>query len=229
MPIKKVNLPFFGKDAMLTMNQLLQNPTGKKTSHTTARYRVIEDLENRMTKMIKDNGKFKFNVFDDGDKYVFLFKVPSESYKGLFYDVVLEFRPTNDDQKDSKNIKNYAMRIFSNSPHFTFTFTYVVNDNGLLVPWVKPKCNSRALKDKPKVTNPILEYGFEKSVYYATLYIKKNRLFNKSTLDKNRIKFNNNEVLGKIKTQSSKLKEYNSAKKNNKKKKKPKQSAKKRK
>ena len=205
------------------MDQLLQNPTGKKTSHTTARYRVIEDLTRRMHGMIKEHGSFKFKVFDDGDKYLFKFKMPSESYDKLFYDVLLEFRPLDKDQKDNKTIREYGMRVFSNSPHFTFTFTYVMNDNGLLVPWIKPKINKKALKDKPKVTNPIGEYGFEKSVYYATLFIKESRLYRKSALKQNLIKLNESALISSIKSDTMKLREYNKVKKDKTKKKKSKQ------
>jgi hypothetical protein len=79
----------------------------------------------------------------------------------------------------------------------------------MLPNFVKSKCSSLALKESPKIKNPVEIYGFEKSCYYACKYIKDLGLYNKFTIETNLYLFDKSKILAKISSQDDKLKEYN--------------------
>jgi hypothetical protein len=108
------------------------------------------------------------------------------------------------------------MDFFSNSPHMTFTYTYVLKHNNILVPFLECKCSKEALRKPPKVTNPVEMFGFEKTCYYACKYINERKLYDKKTIERYATSFNYNlkkQLLDSIAHQESKLLEYNNLKK----------------
>lgn len=207
-------------DFILNINSLLINPTGKNTSFMASRQRIIENLNFKYEKLLLKHKKFDFKVFKyKKDSYLFKFLIPSETKENLFYDIFLLFSP-NEASKDDKSILRYDLKLFSNSPDFMFTYTYVLNENGFIIDFLKPKCSSKALKEAPTVKNPVETHGFEKSCYYACLYLKKMELLKKFDLDKNIYVFDKSKILKEVSSQETKLKEYNMIK--NKKQAKPK-------
>jgi hypothetical protein len=194
----------------LNLKQLLTNPTGKYSAYMSARYKIIEDLNYRYNKLLSTYQKFKFDVYKVKNTYLFWFKIPSEKYD-LYYDVFIQFNPTLE-SKDDLNINNYILNLFSNSPSFMFTYTYVLNNNGMIVDLLKNKCSKEALTKEPSIRNPVEVYGFEKSCYFACKYISDNKLIYKHVLEQNKKKFDK-ELLKKCKTQEDKLIEYNKIKK----------------
>lgn len=197
---------------IITMNDFLTNPTGKSSSSFARRDLIIADLEVRYDKLIKIK-PIKIDMYRDKDTYIFYFRIPSEKFtKKLFYDVVLEFIPPSSNSSTIKTINNYRMKMFSNSPNFMFTYAYVYNKDNNLVTFLKSKISSKALKEPPKVKNPQMSYGFEKSVYFALLYLKRNKLYLKSSLlSVNKIP-NRPLIKNKIKSSKDKLDEYNKIK-----------------
>jgi hypothetical protein len=201
----------------LTLHSLLTNPTGKHTAYMASRARIIEDLEVRYAKMINKHKKFDFKVYKDGRSYVFVFSIPSETHDDFLYDVAIMFTPEEKDYEKDRTLNRYSLKLFSNSPNFTFSYTYALNKWGIIVPFLKSKCSSKALSDAPKVRNPVEVYGFEKSCYFACMFIKQAGLTNKFDLDSNLFIFNKGKILKMVATQEDKLKQYNLYKANKKK------------
>jgi len=193
-----------------TLKQFLQNPTGKNTSYMSSREKIKENLTVNYLKLLKQNkGKFETKIFRlEKDRYLFWFQIPSEKFPDFFYDVCLEFTLS-----EVRSLYDANIKFFSNSPNFMFTYTYVLNQMNLLVDFLKTKCSSIALKDAPNIKNPIESFGFEKSCYFAALYIKDMSLYKLDTVEKNALKFDKNLLLSKIKSSEEKLKEYNKRKK----------------
>lgn len=141
-------------------------------------------------------------------------KVPAEKLPNLFYDVLIMLTPECDSKEDSDSIKadrtlnRYRLKLFSNSPNFMFTYTYVLNKNNMIVPKLKNKCSQKALVDPPTIKNPVESYGFEKSCYFACKYIKEKGLLNKAVIDANLYVFDEFKLQASIASQESKLKEY---------------------
>jgi len=215
-----LNFPIFNNRTIVTLDQFLSNPTGKGTSMMAKRENIKKDLESRYYKLLKNstkNGNFTYKVYIDKDSYFFWFKIPSETYKEIYYDVVLEFLPEDKKQEKFTTINDYSMNFFSNSPHMMFTYTYVLNEEHLLVEMLKStKYSKEALKHRPKVTNPYEMFGFEKSCYYAAMYIKEKKLYNKTDIARNATEITKTtrlELLNSIMSQESKFLQYETVKK----------------
>lgn len=171
----------------ITLSKLIDNPSGKKHWFSSDKNisLVKAKLTNNFFILLKTKKNFEHKIYKDGDNYYFWFKIPSESYD-LFYDVVLQFVPKDATMAQFKNISEYSINFFSNSPDMMFKYTYVLHDAKLTISALVTagKYSKIALSEKPKITNPVGEFGFEKSVYYAALYIDKNKdLISKDYLD----------------------------------------------
>ncbi|AMS01311.1 hypothetical protein AR9_g227 [Bacillus phage AR9] len=201
--------------AIVTMNQLLQNPSGKYSAYFARRDITIQNLKDRFYEMMKQHKDFKLEIMKDKDIYYFYFKIPSETYEKLFYDVVLQFSPINDQANSDFTFNNYSVRLFSNAPNFLFTYAYVYNQDGILIDFLKKKISNKALNEPPNTRNPIQSYGFEKSVYFALLYIKHRRFNVKSVISTTSIKkFSKTLLLKAVDSTDEKLKQYNRVKNN---------------
>lgn len=203
-----------------TMQQFLNNPTGEASAVFARRDIVIANLQSRFNNLMKEYAKqFKCVVNVINGNYVFYLKVPSESYPNkLLYDVVLEFIPIGSANRDL-TINNYAVNVFSNAPNFIFTYAYVYNKDGNIVNFLKNKIGSKCLNEPPKTKNPSQSYGFEKSIYFALLYLKylgyNAKINANKVLDKRVTK---DFIYKKVMSGTDKLEEYNKMKENNEKK-----------
>lgn len=191
----------------VTINNFLKNPSGPYSAYFARRDLIIKDLEDRYSKL--DKSKFEVSIYKFKDDYRFKFKVPSEELKGkITYDVFITFTATGTSKLDY-TLNNYLINVFSNSPNFVFTYAYVYNQDGIIVPFLKSKLDPKCLTEKPKVRNPLESYGFEKSVYFALLYLLEKKYINKNNINGNIEKFNIKKVLQDIKNSEEKLEEYN--------------------
>jgi len=129
----------------------------------------------------------KIYCIQDKDNYIVHVMVPSEKNdeyeKPVFYDVIFEFYPTSKEIKESLLIRDYGVKVYSNSISWMFDFTYVFNksDN---IPKFIPKyfLSKDAIKMPPKKTNPYGVFGIDRIVFIAmyhleiTTGLRKNRL-----------------------------------------------------
>lgn len=200
----------------MTASQFLKNPTGKGSATVARRDRIILDMRTRFSYLYKKNKRnFKLKIFLHQENYYFYFQIPSEDYfkDGLHYDVIIEFRPPNEKAAKTKDLNNYLIRFISNSPNFMFTYGYLYNKDDLLISWLSYKLGKKALTQAPVVRNPRHEYGFEKSVYFALLYLETNPKALKNPLH---LTLPNRQRIKKTFMPSDlKLKEYNRIKKQN--------------
>lgn len=200
--------------ANVTMKDFLQNPMGKFSSAGARRSDIIFNLEYRFKIILAVVKTINYKVFYNvqNEDYYLYFKIPSEKYNDLFYDVIIRFSLNPDSNKS--RLSTYSIQVFSNSPNFLFTYAYVYNDADILIPFMKNKISKKALNEPPKIKNPKEEFGFEKSIYFALLYMKWNKLDLISNLKNNRLDYNLlNKFIDKIPNTELKLKQYNQAKK----------------
>lgn len=208
---KKLVIPVSARvKAPLTLNQFLKNPTMVHSAFFSSRERIKEDLMNRYRDLRKKHGKFPTLIYKFEGTYVFHVRVPSEKYDKINFDVVFQFIQIPGGI--ATNLIHYSTKMFSNSPNFTFTYTYVMNDLGLLSPLLKDKCNPKALTEKPTKRNPIESLGFEKSCYFAGLYLQDMNYLNRLDVDQNIRALDKRSFLAMIKSDNEKLREYNRAK-----------------
>ena len=175
--------------------------------------RIIEkDLTDRFYIYANQFIRIK-SSYKDGDNYYVHLTIPSEnnarSLSEVFYDVVLEFYPRNKAQIALNYFNDYGVKVFSNSPSFLFTFTHVLNEKEALPDFISTKYYAKeALKNPPKVRNPIELLGIDKSIWFAIKYLTHNRLFHKIRFEQmcNR-KGSYKNIAKDIKTQEEKLAE----------------------
>jgi hypothetical protein len=194
------------------MTRLLQNPSGPYSAYFARRDLTIRNLEERFHKIMKDAKDFKYEIFKNKNDFIFYFKIPSETYEKLFYDVVLQFSPISEQSVSDLSLNNYSVKLFSNAPNFLFTYAYVYNQDGILIDFLKKKISEKALNEPPNIKNPIQSYGFEKSVYFALLYIKIHRLNIKSAILSKSKKLDVKDLVKAVDDTDEKLKQYNRAK-----------------
>lgn len=206
--------PFLNSRAQIFLDNFINNPQGKYSSYGGKRESIKNDLAVRYSNILT---KFKGVLYNEvyyNDKtksYFFYFKIPSETFEKLFYDVVLEFQCDDKRYLNASTILDYSMNFFSNSPHMTMTYTYVLHKNKVIVDFLKPKYSKRALTQAPSLRNPVQQFGFEKTCYYAALYIRDKKMYSKQWLDKNAKPFNpasKTKLLNNIMSQDQKFIQY---------------------
>jgi len=199
----------------LNLATLLSNPVGTNTTFAFNREMVKDKLYENYIKLIKEHKDFKHDIYRYKDNFIFHFQIPSESYadKKLYYDVVLEFVPKTSDSLEKKSINtDYEIHFFSNSPAFMFTYAFVLFHNNMSVDWLDKHLSREAIKNPPKERNPVQTFGFEKTCYYAALYIKNHNLFEKDILirESKLIKDRDlNKIFKEIMSCEDKLDQYN--------------------
>ena len=150
----------------LTPRKALQNPSGNGTGYTYARYLIKQSLTDIYAQLakIKRGNAFIYKNW----AYIHLM-IPSTKYE-IDYDVVIKIEIS-----DESTVMDSPLQLFSNSPAFQYTYTYALNQKGWLPAEFKNKCFERALKEAPVVRNPIEQWGFEKSTFFALMYLQQEK------------------------------------------------------
>ena len=165
----------------ITFDEWIKNPSGGRSKLVGERdiaQAVYNDKYNKM--LLLCGGHINYLLFRSGhDRFVIYIQMPSEKSKHLFYDVVIEFTTKDDVSKKLGKLTPYKVRFFSNDPNFIYTFAYVYNKNNLIIPELVSKIGEKALKEKPKETNPNKMVGYVKSFYFAYIFMQSRGLFTK--------------------------------------------------
>jgi hypothetical protein len=201
----------------LTLKQLLTNPPGKNSAFLANRQATIKDLRQRFDALKALHKEFPLKIFYNAESsiYTFHIKVPTEQKDlkaPLYYDVVIEFIPPDENSRTA-SLLNHHIKIWSNSPAFTFTYLYTVNKFKLLPTWLESKSSLKGLKEPSKVKNAVEVLGFEKSINFAGNYILYKEYFRPSTISGLTKPFKLSVVLKDISHSGKKLDEYNKLKK----------------
>ena len=112
---------------MIKIEQIVK-PFNSGFSAVSIKY-LLEDLQKRYLVNIEPNIAI-VDAVKEKDNYFILVKIPSESnteYKSdqIFYDVIIELLPPNNSYLSNESVRDYDVRVYSNCPSFTYTFTYV--------------------------------------------------------------------------------------------------------
>lgn len=163
------------------LEEFVDNPMGKGSNAIPSRNLIKEDLTQRFNRLINEKEKkVHLDIYRNRDEYYFHFKIPSESVRQVnTYDVVLHFLLDENDKtmKDDKNLNRYMVRFFSNSPSFTYTYAYAFNLHGLLVEGLENKFRPIVLKNLPITRNPGEIISYEKTIFFACIYLLQNKKF----------------------------------------------------
>jgi len=200
-----------------TFKDLANNPVGKGSGNVAARYAIIADLKRRLAIMKQLNG-VSMEVYDKPDKsgWILFFRILSEHYNKkdyqIYYDTVIEVDDDNDDAR--RTIADCEIRFISNMPSFGYTYAYTAKKLKLTVSWLESKFPSVFWSTEPKVKNPDLLMGFEKSLMFAAYWMIENKFQYKADLKaRSKGKGNHSTLAAKFMAFEKKQKEYNDLKK----------------
>lgn len=169
-----------------TLAEFLNNPMGKGSSVIVHRDQIRQYLDLKYDSLIRKFGDFEVKIYTHNDSYFYHLIIPSESQRRNTYDVVIQF--VNDDSgknnfSGDSTLKRYFIKLFSNSPSFTYTYAYVVNEYDCMVDQLQTKYPDVVLTNPPTTRNPGEILSYEKSTYYACKFLNEHR----SLLDKSYI------------------------------------------
>ena len=136
--------------------------------------------------ILRENKMPDVAVYVNKDEYWFYVSVPDAKVHGIYYDVVLQFKPKSVAQLENKTIKAYDVKFFANDPGFIFYFAYVFNKESMIISSLKHKLNTLALTKAPEKTNPELNIRYCKTIYFAYLIIEKLNLYDKEYINMRR-------------------------------------------
>ena len=102
-------------------------------------------------------------------------KIPSEKTKNVYYDVIFEFKGSNPGDT-SRKLKMLPIRVFSNCPSFVYADANYFKQKGWLIDWAMSLYDPKAFPEEEKKDDTIKDakpasFKYEKSLYYACLYI----------------------------------------------------------
>lgn len=185
----------------ITFKQYVLNPTMQSNSVLNLSM-IRKQLDNRYDQLINKHKKFEYNVYKNKNTYYIHMRQPSESY-GLKYDVVFEIVPG-----DNKYVKDCTFRVFSNSPSFVYTYAYIFNLYGLLIPQLKDKFDEVVLTREPSIRNYFKIISYEKSLYYSMLFLLNENQTIADLEKKVSKRLSIDKAFNTIKTDSEKVLEY---------------------
>lgn len=129
--------------------------------------------------LVRENNNIQIFLFIDKnqDRYIIYLKIPSESQKKFYYDVVIEF---SGGDKNKASLDDYNVRFYSNEPRFCYVFCYAYAQHDLFFKDLTSKMSKQALTKSAVNTNPNNQIGYCKSIYFAYLIMQQRGLFDKA-------------------------------------------------
>lgn len=161
---------------LITYEQYIQNPQLKSNAvlNATAREAIRADYIRRFNElMLREKGNVKYKLYEDKKNNSFYahIKVPSETVENFYYDVVIKFF-ADENIKNTENLLDYNIQVFSNDPAFVYTYAYTFAEQDLFITSLSPKMSKKALKKTPDEKNPYRQVGYVKTIYFAYLAMK---------------------------------------------------------
>lgn len=161
-PIPKVKHP-----SHISLDQLLKNPLGKYSANVIRRSFARSSMQQFYWNLMK-NYRYAISVqgYNVDNRIFFIVMVPSEAFKWnkVRYTVVIEFM---NDPSFNRPMIHRDVKYYSNSPHYQFTYEYVLYHRSLIPDSLTPVLSDIAINNPPIIRNPQQTLGWEKSLYAA--------------------------------------------------------------
>lgn len=153
-----------------TLSEFLRLPFGKADN------RAKVEIYQREYQRVKNRIKLNAHTIIDG-AYYFHVLIPSESQKDrkMMYDVVIKFIAPDKKAELSSNIRYYYIQFFSNSPSFIYRYAVLYKKHGFLIENLYKKLDPNYFDKLPQTTNPNMDISYDKSIYYACLFLSNHR------------------------------------------------------
>lgn len=158
---------------------------------------------------MREAGKITHKLYYEKNRheYFIYLKIPSETVKNFYYDVVIKFYTNDNGLKVAPTLKDYQVQFFSNDPAFVYTYMYVFRKYNMLIEELKSKCPPASLKQAPTERNFYETPGYVKSIYFAYIFMKRVNLFNRSAYEFQGQKYSKNALLSQVASFDNKMRE----------------------
>ena len=196
----------------MTFAQYIDNPMGKANAVFAGRENFRQTYTEKFDLLyMREAGNIRKMAYYDKphDTYYCHIKIPSETVKDFFYDVVIQFYTKDPAQRTNSSLKGYDVRFFSNDPAFVYTYMYVFLKHDMLIPDLKVKCPKASLTTRPVERNAYEVPGYVKSIYFAFLLMSRTDLFLKTTYINNGQRYSKTGLLNQVATFDNKMAERN--------------------
>lgn len=167
----------------MTFEEYIKNPMGKDNSvlNNAAREYMRTLYLNKFDNILlreKNNIAYYLAKDNKNNTYWVYIKIPSETVKKFYYDVVIKFFTDENVKGGGRDLFKYNIKVYSNDPAFVFTYAFVFNKNKMFIEELYNKMSKEALSKEPKEKNKKELIGYVKSLYFAYLLME-NKSLNK--------------------------------------------------
>lgn len=168
----------------MNIREYVDNPMGKGDSSIPNRKQLIESLDVKYQRLIRNKGNdiklFIYEAKNKTDDIYFHIIIPSETERSNTYDVVFKFSDPTKELRKNLSISEYSVSVFSNSPSFAYTFAYVYEKNGLFIHSLADRLGKDFFKKSPDVRNRFGIINYEKYVYFGARFILDSKRLNRA-------------------------------------------------
>jgi len=166
----------------MTFKDYILNPiadSGAVIGATTREFMRTSYTKKFNDVLMRENGKLDYTMYHHRKEnaYIIHLKIPSETVRKFYYDVVLRFTADASIKDAGRSLDMYNVQFFSNDPAFVYSYAHVFINRGLFVTDLSSKMSTKAKREAPKEKNPQNLVGYVKSFYFAYLFMQQRGLF----------------------------------------------------
>lgn len=199
----------------MNLAEFLENPIGKGDASIPNKTLIMGALSAKFERLT-DGSKGKqieMKVYRNAgsDEYWFWLVIPTETERDNSYDVVFHFFDREKQHRRDLSIAKYDFQVFANTPSFAYTYAYVYNKAGLLIPQLASKLGREPIKDSPDIRNRNQNIMYDKYIYFGARYIIESKKMNRVTLEAVAKKFDGKYLVAHIRTLEQIMDEYHKA------------------
>lgn len=201
----------------MTLKEFLDNPIGKGDASINVSL-ITDALSKKYEASYTDSAigkkkKITMKILHQPlkDIYWIILTIPSETGRGNSYDVVYKLINSKAGNRLGISISGFDIQVFANSPSFAYTYAYVYNKNGLLIPELSGKLGNIFMKKSPDTRNRNQIVLFDKYIYFGAKYILESKVLNRAIADANSAKYSTTYLTSHIRSLKTIMSEYHDA------------------
>ena len=161
---------------MATLEALITDPSVSGQKASTSYPKDREKYIQRYQKYIAVHNLIAVDMYVDGEvnhpKSIYYYiPIHSDGNEEVMYDIVLQFIPPTAELSKAGSVRNWDVKIFSNSPGFMFKYAYLYNRRKMIPTVLLPKFTEETLRTAPSKSNPSMYPGFDAPLFYAMYYL----------------------------------------------------------
>ena len=166
----------------MTFKDYILNPiadSGAVIGATTREFMRTSYTKRFNDVLMRENGKLDYTMYHSKKEnaYIIHLKIPSETVRKFYYDVVLKFTTDASVKDGGRSLDQYNVQFFSNDPAFVYSYANVFIKRGLFFTDLSSRMSTKAKREAPKERNPQNLVGYVKSFYFAYLFMQQRGLF----------------------------------------------------